>query len=74
MSGWVQIISSLQRRYQKVLDEAQLKDATRELGDVSTGISGLPGEIEKLRERGYAYAGYLGTRATTLQQQWAMRL
>ena len=33
-------------------------------------MAGLPGEIEKLRERGYAFAGYLSARAESLRAQW----
>ncbi|MFC1960230.1 hypothetical protein ACFLYO_05935 [Chloroflexota bacterium] len=65
-----QIVSGVEREYRELRDKAAMSDATRELGNVSTTISGLHGDIEKLRERGYAFAGYLSVRADVLKEQW----
>ncbi len=65
-----QQVSRLQRRYDQLRDKAAFTEAARKLGETATGISGMPGEIQKLRDRGYAFAGYLGSRAEALQAQW----
>ncbi len=64
------VISRLQRQHRDLRDAASLTTATRKVNEITSGVAGLPGEIEKLRERGYAFAGYLGTRAESLRAQW----
>lgn len=66
-----QMVSRVEREYRNLRERAALSDATRKLGNVSTTISGLDGEIDKLRARGYAFAGYLSARAEVLKEQWA---
>lgn len=65
-----QIVSQVQNRFKGLRDKAALADASRKLGDISTAVAGLPGEIDKLRERGYAFAGYLAARSESLRAQW----
>ncbi len=47
-----------------------MTDVTKQLGDTATEIAGLPGEIKGLRERGYAFAGYLENKCDVLAKQW----
>jgi hypothetical protein len=65
-----QIVSRVESRFDRVRRDAAMTDETRELGNVATTVTGLPGEIKKLRDRGYAFAGYLSARAESLQAQW----
>lgn len=65
-----QIVSRVQGRFKSLRDDAAMTAASRKMGDVSTTVAGLPGEIEKLRDRGYAFAGYLSARAESLRSQW----
>ena len=65
-----QVVGRVQSRFKDLRDRAAMTEASRKLGDISTAVAGLPGEIEKLRDRGYAFAGYLTARAESLQTQW----
>lgn len=65
-----QRISELRGRYDTLRNKAGMDDVTRKLGDTSTEIAGLPGEIASLRQKGYAFAGYLERKADMLKQQW----
>ncbi|MBN1963958.1 MAG: hypothetical protein JW910_04895 [Anaerolineae bacterium] len=64
-------VSRLRSRYDRLRRDGTLADETREMGDTATTVAGLPGTIEQLRGRGYAFAGYLTSRAQQLQTQWA---
>ncbi|MBN2305954.1 MAG: hypothetical protein JXQ72_15845 [Anaerolineae bacterium] len=64
-------INALRREYDALRSKISMADVTRKLGDVATQITGLPGEIKGVRERGYAFAGYLERKAEVLQEQWA---
>ncbi len=66
-----QLVSRVQGEFRSLRERAAMTDATRKLGDLATSITGLPGDIEKLRERGYVFAGYLGARTETIKAQWA---
>ena len=63
-------IAALKERYEALQEQIALADITERLGEVATEITGLPGEIEALRERGYAFAGYLENKAGVLATQW----
>jgi hypothetical protein len=63
-------VAELRGNYNTLRDKVGMDDVTRKLGDVSTEIAGLPGEIAGLRQKGYAFAGYLEQKAGVLQKQW----
>jgi predicted nucleic acid-binding Zn-ribbon protein len=63
-------IEALRGRYRALQDKVSMADVTGKLGDVATEIVGLPEEIARLRERGYAFAGYLERKAEVLREQW----
>ncbi len=63
-------IAELRGKYDELRDKVSMDDVTRTLGEVSTEIAGLPGEIAGLRQKGYAFAGYLEQKAAVLQKQW----
>jgi hypothetical protein len=67
---WEERVAGLRGRYNTLRDKISMDDVTRKLGDVATEIAGLPGEIKGLRERGYAFAGYLERKADVLATQW----
>jgi hypothetical protein len=67
---WEDRVQTLRGRYNTLRDKIGMDDVTRKLGDVTTEIAGLPGEIKGLRERGYAFAGYLERKAEVLKTQW----
>lgn len=64
------VVSRVQRQYRELREAASLTAATRQVNEIKSGVAGLSGEIEKLRGRGYAFAGYLGARAEILKTQW----
>lgn len=63
-------IEDLRRDYDSAQRDISMDDVTRELGDVATRIAELPARIERLRERGYAFASYLERKAEVLDEQW----
>lgn len=65
-----QRIAALRARYDQLRRDIALEDVTRKLGDIATEIAGLPGAIAGLRQRGYAFAGYLENKAEVLSKQW----
>ncbi len=67
---WQERVSALRSKYDDLRDKLNLNDVTEQLGDVSTEIAGLPAEVEQLRQRGYAFAGYLERKAEVLGEQW----
>lgn len=67
---WEEQVAVLRGRYNTLRTKIDMADVTRKLGDVATEITGLPGEITGLRERGYAFAGYLERKAEVLATQW----
>jgi hypothetical protein len=67
---WEERVGALRGRYNTLRDKIGMGDVTSKLGDTATEIAGLPGEIKGLRERGYAFAGYLERKADVLKEQW----
>ncbi|MBN1563446.1 MAG: hypothetical protein JXA10_06395 [Anaerolineae bacterium] len=67
---WEDRLAQLRRKYEEVRKSISMDDVTRELGDMATQIAGLPGDIAGIRERGYAFAGYLERKVEVLQTQW----
>lgn len=65
-----QIAAQLKQRYTTALQRVALKKSTDELIELNGLIAGLPGEVNKLRERGYTFAGYLSTQIDALVQGW----
>ncbi|MBN2469211.1 MAG: hypothetical protein JXN59_00700 [Anaerolineae bacterium] len=65
-----QIAAQLKQRYAAALESVSLKAVTTELNDLNGLIVGLPGEVSKLRDRGYAFAGYLSAQIDSLVQGW----
>ncbi|NDJ62489.1 MAG: hypothetical protein GYB67_15280 [Chloroflexi bacterium] len=61
---------SLERKADGLRDDANLTDISRELGELTGDVTGLPGRIEGLRRRGYTYAAYLEHKAEVLRQRW----
>ncbi|NDJ78848.1 MAG: hypothetical protein GYB65_21565, partial [Chloroflexi bacterium] len=67
---WDEKIHALRTEYSDLQDAISMADVTQELGDIATEITGLPGEIDNLRQRGYVFAGYLENKAQVLFEQW----
>jgi archaellum component FlaC len=67
---WEQKLSDLRQKYDDIRSSIGMDDVTRTLGDVATDISGLPDQIAKLRDRGYAFASYLERKSEVLATQW----
>lgn len=67
---WEERIEKLRTRYTQLQGKIGMEDVTRKLGDTATEIAGLPGEIEQIRARGYAFAGYLERKVEVLAEQW----
>lgn len=67
---WEERLAALREKYEEVRDSIGMGDVTGKLGDVATDIAGLPGGIAAIRERGYAFAGYLERKASVLETQW----
>lgn len=67
---WEERLSRLRSDYNGVQDSADMDDVTREVGEIATDIAGLPGMIQELRGRGYAFASYLENKAQVLATQW----
>lgn len=65
-----QIAAQLKQRYTTALHSVSLKKITDELNEVNGLVVGLPGEVGKLRDRGYAFAGYLSTQIDALAGGW----
>ena len=68
--GAEQIVAQLKQRYATALKSVALADITDEINDLNNLVAGLPGEVSKLRERGYAFAGYLAGQSDALVQTW----
>ncbi len=67
---WDERVAALRRKYGELQQSIAMEDVTRNLGSVATDIAGLPGDIAGLRERGYAFAGYLERKTDVLKEQW----
>jgi gas vesicle protein len=67
---WEERVQAVRSRYNTLRNKIGMDDVTRRLGDVATEIAGLPSEIKGLRDRGYAFAGYLERKADVLNTQW----
>lgn len=67
---WDERVRQLRRKYDDLVKKIGMDDVVRMLGDTATAIAGLPGEIATVRERGYAFAGYLERKAEVLAEQW----
>ena len=67
---WEERVAALRAKLDDLIDDIGMEDVVRKLGDISTEIAGLPGEIAGLRERGYAFASYLERKATVLAEQY----
>lgn len=63
-------IESLRDDFDDLLDDLSMTEVTEELGETATTISGIPGKIQAIRDRGYAYANFLEPKAETLGTQW----
>ncbi len=67
---WQERLSELRSKYDALRESLDLSDVTEQLGETATEIAALPAEIEQLRQRGYAFAGYLERKAEVLREQW----
>lgn len=64
-------IEDLRDKYDDLIEALSMTDVTEELGKTASTISGIPGKVKGIRDRGYAYANYLEGKAETLNNQWA---
>jgi hypothetical protein len=63
--------NALKSRHQHLLDDATFASISRELSDLTARAVSLPTDIERVRQRGYAFAKYLEHKAEVLSQHWA---
>lgn len=57
--------------YRELQEKVTLADVLETISETSTAVAGLPERIKAVRERGYAFAGYLEGKAEALKQQWS---
>ena len=63
--------SSLKRQFERLIDEASMQSVSREVDQLASKVKTLPGEIEEVRGRGYAFRSYLENKADVLQEHWS---
>jgi hypothetical protein len=65
-----QIIAEIQRKVSDLREDAAMTAETRSVSNLDTLVNNLPGEIDRLQERGYVFSGYLKARAEEKREQW----
>jgi hypothetical protein len=63
-------LNSLRRDYDDCEDKARLNAIGRDINDITDTVRKLPGDIEEIRTRGYAFRSYLEKKAEVLAQHW----
>ncbi|MBI1257134.1 MAG: hypothetical protein GC204_06660 [Chloroflexi bacterium] len=61
---------ALRSRFDTLYTQASLPDLSSAMDTLSRDVARLPGEIAKVRSRGYAFASYLEHKAEVLEQNW----
>jgi hypothetical protein len=62
--------SRVLREFRSLQNDVGMTDMLRTISETSSDMAGLPGRIQTLRDKGYAFAGYLEGKAETLKSQW----
>lgn len=65
-----QIVSTLKRRYSEALEQVSLPEIAKEIEEINALVAELPQQVSQVRDRGYAFAGYLGTQIEGLREAW----
>jgi predicted nucleic acid-binding Zn-ribbon protein len=63
-------IADVKALHRRLLDRVKLTGIVRDTSNLKTQVNGLPGGIEKVRSRGYAFRNYLENKAEVLAEQW----
>jgi hypothetical protein len=63
-------LGSLQDRLGRLQESLLLNEARQEMGDIESGLSMLPAEVEALRTRGYVFRSFLDQKLRVLAEQW----
>lgn len=63
-------VTALQDELASFHERTRMTDITREVSEVAGRIQNLPGEVEQIRSRGYAFRSYLENKAEVLNQRW----
>ena len=58
------------KQYSELQQAVTLSDLLETITDTTTAVTELPARIKALRDRGYAFAGYLEGKADILAKQW----
>lgn len=61
---------ALLRDYESLQRDAAMTDVLETISSTASTVAGLSGRIRSIRDRGYAFAGYLEGKAEILSQQW----
>lgn len=64
-------LSNLGQRLQSLQEMMSLSDVLREVSEIQLRLSLLPGEVDKLRSRGYVFRNFLENQVGVLSGQWA---
>lgn len=62
--------NALTSKFDRLRENAGFPSITRELSDLSATVMKLPGEVGKIRTRGYAFRSYLEHKAEVLSERW----
>lgn len=65
-----QIVEALKRRYTDALKNVSFPGISKEINDLTDLVDSLPEAVSKVRDRGYAFAGYLSTQIENLGETW----
>lgn len=65
-----QKFNSLKRRFEQLTDDVRMDSVNREVTSLTTTVHNMPSEIEKIRQRGYAFRSYLEQKAEVFGKHW----
>lgn len=62
--------AALQTRAKRLFSDAKLAEIARDVSDTTADVAKLPGELARLRSRGYMFASYLEHKIEVLSGHW----
>ncbi|RMG71658.1 MAG: hypothetical protein D6711_14820 [Chloroflexi bacterium] len=62
--------NSLKQRFKQLSDDVRMDVINREVTSIETKIHNMPAEIQKIRQRGYAFRSYLEQKAEVFSKHW----
>jgi len=61
---------TLKSRFNDLLERVNFTEISRQISSIAGKVAALPGDIERIRSRGYVFASYLENKAQTLARHW----